>query len=177
MKKIVFLEGLPGVGKTTIIRKIDSLKINGVSVVDEVIRVNTVHNISTQYDYAENDNLKINKYKNGIIIIDRGPISTLSYNQTRKKIDKNFDSSIIINWFKKYKEFYKKDYVYTIYLTNMGTNFQISENDLNGPYGSIINQKKLEEITLHNCRKYCKNFKIIEYYKDNIDEVINEIIN
>lgn len=37
MKNIIFLEGLPGVGKTTIVNAIKKLNTKNVYVVDEVI--------------------------------------------------------------------------------------------------------------------------------------------
>lgn len=176
MKKVIFLEGLPGVGKTTIISKIAELKLDNVHVVNEIIKDDIVHNKSTQLDFALNDDMKVDKYKDGTIVIDRGPISTLSYNQTRSLINESFDSSAIENWFKKYEDFYQSNDVYAIYFTTNKTSYQISENDFGGPYGSIKNQQMLEEITLNNCKKYCRNLKVIEYHKDNMMEVINEII-
>ena len=37
MKKICFIEGLPGVGKTYLINKIRDMKIQNTNVVDELI--------------------------------------------------------------------------------------------------------------------------------------------
>ena len=177
MKKIIFLDGLPGVGKTTIVNTLKSMNINNVHIVNEIIKDNTIHNVSGQDDFAENDDLKVNHFNEGVIVIDRGPISTLSYNQTRKLINPNFDSSIIENWFdSKYIDFYKNDNVFTIYITTKGKSYQLSKNDINGPYGSIDNQKLLEKITMFNCKKYCKNLVIREYYKKDMEKIINEII-
>lgn len=173
MKRIVFLEGLPGVGKTTVINRIDELKLPNVYIIDEIVN----RNISKdQIDFILNDELKISKYNEGLIIIDRGLISTLSYNQTRKIIDSSFDSNLVIKWFEKVKDVYNEN-TKTIYLTNNQTNYYLPyKNDLD-PYGSSENQKLLESITMFNCQKYAKNLTIKEYYKDNLEEIINEIIN
>ena len=54
MKKIVFLEGLPGVGKTTIINYLkDNYKVN---VVDEIINTTACNN-RTEF-FLKNDDLK-----------------------------------------------------------------------------------------------------------------------
>lgn len=177
MKKIVFLEGLPGVGKTTIVNKIKFLKIPNVYVVDEIIKEDIINRVSDfEKDYMINDEMKINKYNEGIIIIDRGPISTLSYNQTRNIIDCKFDSSPVINWFDTVKNVYNSE-SQIIFLTNNGTKYKITSDNVNDPYGSVINQKLLESITLYNCKKYSNNVILREYYQNDMEDLINEIIN
>ena len=108
MKKIIFLEGLPGVGKTTIANNIKKIDRPGIHVVDEIIKEDIINNVSDdEKDYMINDEMKITKYEDGIIVIDRGPISTLSYNQARNIIDENFDSKPVIEWFKSVEYIYK----------------------------------------------------------------------
>ena len=120
--------------------------------------------------------MKITKYEDGIIVIDRGPISTLSYNQARNIIDENFDSKPVIEWFKSVEYVYKEN-IEIIFLTNKGQKFKITSNDPFDPYGGIENQKLLESITLFNCLKYSNNVIVREYYQDNMEDIINEIIN
>lgn len=176
MKKFVFLEGLPGIGKTTLLNKIKELNIPNVHLVDEIINENILNNISiNEEEFLLNDNMKINKYNEGIIIIDRGPISTLSYSMVKKIIDTSFNLNTAINEFEKYKEIYKNSKI--IYLTNNGTSYSITVDDINSPYGSIDNQKVLESISIYNSKKYCKNVIIKEYLKKDMEGVINEIIN
>lgn len=177
MKQIIFLEGLPGVGKTTLVKTIEQMKLNNIHTVDEIIKEDIINKIShNQNDFMENDIMKFEKYDNGIIVIDRGFISTLSYNQTMKKINKNHNIKDIEIWFEDVKSVYQSDKVYTIYLTTNGQSYQISENDIGGPYGTVENQKILEDITLNNIKKYCRNYKIIEYHKENMEELLNENI-
>lgn len=176
MKKFIFLEGLPGVGKTTLINKIKEQNIPNVYVVEEIINENILNNTSmSEQEFLLNDSLKINKYKEGIIIIDRGPISTLSYSEVKKIIDPSFNLNKALEEFKKYIDIYKESKI--VYLTNKGTSFLITVSDLNSPYGSIENQKLLESVSLYNSKKYCKNTVVIEYFKKDIEMVINEIIN
>lgn len=176
MKKIIFLEGLPGVGKTTIVNNIKKIDDNNIHVVDEIIKEDIINKVSDdENDYMINDEMKIKKYNDGIIVIDRGPISTLSYNQTRKIIDATFDSEPVIEWFKSIEYIYKEN-VEVIFLTNKGKKFKITSNNPCDPYGSVENQKLLESITLFNCKKYLDNVIIREYYQDDMEAVINEII-
>lgn len=166
-KKMIFLEGLPGVGKSTIVNE---LKKYNVNVVEEL-----VNDPITEEDYLVNESLKINMYNEGKIVIDRGPISTLSYSQVKKIIYHEYDLSMCLKWFEKYKKYLENSEI--IYLTNKGSDYLISSKDINSPYGSIDSQKMLENISLYNANKYCKNVKVIEYHKDNMEKIINEIIN
>ena len=172
MKKILFLEGLPGVGKTTLINNLRKLK--EVNVVDEVINQNNKDN-RTNY-YLKNDELKLNLYNKGLIVIDRGFISTLSYEQSKSIINDNYDDTTTLKWFKKFKDIYNKENVYVLYLKRENEDYYLPYKDNKDPYGSVDNQKLLEEITLFNIKKYTKNNKIINYNFDKMTEVINEII-
>ena len=172
MKKIIFIEGLPGVGKTTIINNLRNM--SNVNVVDEVINSENDDN-RTKY-YLKNDDLKINLYKEGLIVIDRGFLSTLSYEQSKKIINDDYDDSIALKWFNKYKNLYNKKNVFVIYLKREIDNYYLPYEDEKDPYGSIENQKLLESISIYNLKKYSRNKKIISYSFDKMMEVIHEII-
>lgn len=173
LKKIIFLEGLPGVGKTTLIKKIEEAKIPNVHVVDEIIKKPITN---TQLFFMKNDEMKFKKYNNGAVVIDRGFISTLSYNETRDKLDDNFDHLPVLKWFEKQKSIYN-EHVKVIYLTSFGKRHFIHKINEKDPYGTVENQKLLEKVTLHNCRKYSKNLIVKNCDEIDIDEVIYEIIN
>lgn len=178
MRKIVILEGLPGVGKTTIIKEIEG-KYKNIHVVHEIINGEMPnYEQSNQFWFMENDDKKMESHHEGIIIIDRGPISTLSYNQTRVITDKNFDFNVkeIMAWFGKYIDLLNSMDVNVFYLSNNQENFSITLPIPTDPFGSEENQKLLEEITLYNCRKYVRNFTLREYHKNDLEKVINEII-
>lgn len=176
MRKIVFLEGLPGVGKTTIANAIKKINMKNVHVVDEIIKEDIINRVSDdENDYMLNDEMKISKYSDGLIVIDRGPISTLSYNQSKAIIDTSFDEEPVVEWFKKVQYIYD-DNAYIIYLTTKGKSYKESSNDESDPFGKPINQELMESVGIYNCKKYCKNVKIIEYHKENMEEIINEII-
>lgn len=172
MNKIIFIEGLPGVGKTTIINNLR--KIKGVNVVDEVINTQSKDN-RTEY-YLKNDELKFNLYKDGLIVFDRGFLSTISYEQTKKIINSDYDESIALKWFENYKSVYKKNNVIVIYLKRSNDNYYLPYENDNDPYGSIENQKLLEAISIHNLKKYAKKYKVLEYSFDKMAEFINGII-
>ena len=176
MKKIIFLEGLPGVGKTTLLNIIKNKNLDNVYFVDEIINPKILkEGILTEEEFILNEEQKLNLYNDGTIIIDRGPISSISYSQTKKIINPNFDLKKAEIWFFNKLEFLRKSKV--VYLTNNQTNFTITSNDVSSPYSSVENQKLLESISIFNIKKYCVNYVIKNYFKTNIDEVIDEVIN
>lgn len=177
MNRIIFLEGLPGVGKTTIANTVKKMHIPNVFVVDEIVINLCEKTPIAQESFIRNDEIKLSMFDEGLIIIDRGPISTLSYNMTRSIIDKKFDSSKVVNWFNGLKDSLNSDNVSTIYLRNFGKNYYLPFENAMDPYGSINNQKILEQVTISNCRRYLKNFRIREYHKKDMGAVIDEIIN
>lgn len=176
MIKYIFLEGLPGVGKTTIINTIREKHLHGVFVVDEIVNEKILSGESlTEFDFIENDMLKFERFSDGVVVLDRGPISSLSYSQVKKLLKEDYDISKAEESFLKLKHFLDDGEV--VYLTNEGTSYLCRENDEMSPYGTIENQKLLEKITLENIEKYCKKYKILKYHKDDIEWVINEILN
>ena len=111
---IIFLEGLPGIGKTTLINKIRDLNLKNIYVVDEILENSKDY---SQSFFMKNDIKKITKYKEGIIIIDRGPISTLSYNECLDVIAQNKDINSVVKWFNNnFKKIYRQSNIKTIYL-------------------------------------------------------------
>lgn len=176
MKKIVFIEGLPGVGKTYLVNEIRKLCLKDVYVVDEIINQDIENPfIDSEDKFLLNDEMKISKYDAGTIIIDRGSISTLVYNQVLHLIDNEYDSSLVEKWFKQFISLYENNGTYTYYLNSPGV-YKPSLNDPNNPFGSIENLKLTHEITLFNLKKYAKNYKLFNYNKKNIKELLNEII-
>lgn len=177
MKKIFFLEGLPGVGKSTITHYIENLNKDNIHTVNEII-VDIEDKTPIEQDlFIMNDNLKINKYNEGTIVIDRGPISTLTYNMVREKLVENFSSKQVIEWFNTIKDIFYQDNVFIYYLTTNGKEYYLPYNNEMDPNGSINNQKIVEKTAIYNIKKYSKNYKIIEYNKQNMEDIINEIVN
>ena len=172
MKRIIFIEGLPGVGKTTIINKLRN--IENVNVVDEVINAQTEEN-RTKY-FLKNDEIKLNLYKNGLIVIDGGFLNTLSYEQTKKIINYNYDNSLAIKWFDNHKNIYKKSNVFVLYLRRKNDDYYLPYDDDKNPFGTVENEILLENISLYNLKKYVKNYKIIDYDYNEMDNIINEFI-
>ena len=139
--KLIYLEGLPGVGKTTIVKTLREQYPN-ITIVDEIINEKIFNNINLfQEMYFDNDDMKYASCKN-VSVVDRGPISTLSYNQARKIIDKDFLFSFVdlYNWFEKYKEIYSSGDVLVIYLKRSNSNYFIPYDNKLDPYGCVENQ-------------------------------------
>lgn len=177
MKKIVFIEGLPTVGKTYLINEIRKMNLQNIHVVDELINPDIKNAfIDSEDKFLKNDELKINKYNDGTIIIDRGPISTLVYNQALHLIDNKYDASYVEDWFKQFLNIYKSDNTYNYYLNNPSI-YNPSLDDEKNPFGSVENLKLTHELTVFNLNKYAKNYKIFNYDKTNLEELLNEIIN
>lgn len=179
MKRIIFIDGLPGVGKSTLIEHIKAKNIVGVLAVEEIINPKIKNNINTpnaQDIYLENDLMKINKYDVGFIIIDRSPVSTIAYNLTRKALDKSFNNINPASWQKIFGKFFQDSEVMVYYLKNPDEYFCPYDNPKD-PYGSVENQKLLEQATLKVLRNSVKNYKLVEYHKSDMKELANEIIN
>ena len=177
MKKMIFLEGLPGVGKTTIVNEIRKLNLKNVHVVDEIINKVEGKTPINQLSYFLNDEMKLTRYTEGLIIIDRGPIRTLSYNITRSILDKSFNASVAKEWFKQFIDILRDESNMVLYLTTNDQEYCIPFSNKLDPYGSLNNQRLLEKISIENCKRYVKNVKFEEYHKENMEEIINEIIN
>lgn len=110
MKKIIFIEGLPSVGKTYLVNQIRRMNLENVYVVDELINPDIKNPfIDSEDKFLKNDEMKVNKYDDGIIIIDRGPISTLVYNQVLHLINHKYDASYVENWFNQFLNIYKNE--------------------------------------------------------------------
>lgn len=120
--------------------------------------------------------MKVNKYDDVIIIIDRGPISTIVYNQVLHLIDNKYDTSYVEKWFEQFLNIYKSDNTYNYYLNNPGIYNPSLCNNKN-PFGSIENLKLTHAITIFNLNKYTKKYRVFDYDKTNLEELLNEIIN
>ena len=64
---------------------------------------------------------------------------------------------------------------YNYYLNNPDV-YNPSLNDEKNPFGSVENLKLTHEITIFNLNKYAKNYKVFNYDKANMEELLNEII-
>lgn len=177
MKKMIFIEGLPGVGKTTMVTEIKKMGIEGVEVVAELINPDIDNPfIDPEEVFLKNDEMKVFGHDNNLTVVDRGPISTLVYNQVNHLIDHSYDATYVEKWFQKFADIYNDESTYTYYLYHP-EEYHPSLDDDKNPFGSIDNLKLTHALTLFNLKKYAKNFKVIEYRKNNMEEVINEIIN
>lgn len=163
-RKIIILEGLPGVGKSSIL---EHLKSEQFTCIDEILDGNArkIQNGTVEHQdyFLRNDTLKVERalMSQGVVIIDRGPLSTLAYNLSKHKIVKAYNFMPVISWFiTDMRAFYGRKDVTTVYLKGASS---LPYEDESDPYGSSQNQKLLENITLKLAELFCKNLQVIEY--------------
>ncbi|MDR0850694.1 MAG: hypothetical protein LBN07_04430 [Christensenellaceae bacterium] len=179
MKKMIILEGLPGVGKTTLLQKIKERNIKNIFISNELIHPLVTSGKPTTEDFMQNDDMKMQGGNCDFAVVDRGPISTLSYNQTKRIVDLayKFNLSILSNWFSRYIPILQSEKIAVYYLINSSSDYYLRRNKNSDPHGTVENQKLMENISLFNCKKYVKNLIIKSYNHKNIAEVADEIIN
>lgn len=173
---IIFLEGLPGVGKTTLIAE---LRKKNVHCVDEIIIKNdTQQKDQPQSFFIDNDDQKVkeaSEFSNQLVVVDRGPLSTLAYSLVRHKLDNSFDFMSTVNWFSTAKSIYERNNVKVLFLRGKSA---LPYEDANDPYGSTINQKILQAATLELANIFCsvvvKDYDYSTDQKELIDEILNQ---
>ncbi len=172
--KYIFLEGLPKVGKTTILNALKNKHFKDYYFVDEIINKKILNGQSmTEMDFIENEDEKLKLFNKGTVVIDRGPISLLSYSQAKSIICPEYNQTLAIQWFDSVKTILNQNsLVYYIYNDDIA----ISSDDKRSPYGTEENQRLLKTITEFNIKKYCPNYIFKKYTKENINEVLNEIV-
>lgn len=179
--RIVVLEGLPGVGKSTLIQM---LRARGVVCIDETDGIEKDHkidgNAAAQIVFMKNDLQKIKTARSQtgrLIVMDRGPMSTLAYNLVKHKLSNTFNFMPVVTWFEQFtKDFYANDNVRVVYLQGNNT---LPYDDSSDPYGSQPNQQVLESVTLSLIQTFAKNYTIRKYdYKilSDQEELIHEIL-
>lgn len=180
-KKIIILEGLPKSGKTSIINYLSSKGVDTVSEICINDNDTVIHgDVDSQYFFIKNDDCKIKKcYNNSsiLVVVDRGPVSTLAYNLTKFGLDKKHNFFEVLDWFNSIniRKFYNNASV--IYLRGRR---KATVANINDPYGSLANLNKLENITLGLLKAFNIKHKIIDYdcesnndFKRVVDEIIN----
>lgn len=174
---ILFLEGLPGVGKSTLI---SHLREKGVFCVDEVLHGDNPQSKDgdSQLFFMDNDDEKLRLAGESdapLIVVDRGPISTLAYNLVQHKITRTHDIMPVVSWYSNIADIYARKDVRVVYLKGQST---LPYNDTKDPYGSLNNQRLLEGITLDLIDIYVRNGIVKAYdYRYGDEELINEILN
>ena len=171
---IIILEGLPGVGKTTLV---NDLRSQNIFCIDELPTTKIL--LDTQESFMQNDSQKVAEAQDSnekLIIMDRGPISTLAYSLTKHKIDKSFDFMPTVTWFTTMIPFYKQPDVHTIYLRGNSTPPYVNQDD---PYGSDRNLSILDATTRHLIAIFTASSSVRQYayttdHKELIDEILDQ---
>ena len=90
MKKIIFLEGLPGVGKTTIANSIKNIGRTDVHVVDEIIKKDIINNVIDELERAIDRLKELGTFDDYSITSDEELVNDMEKSiGVTKEIDKN----------------------------------------------------------------------------------------
>lgn len=104
-KTVIYLEGLPRSGKTSLTHSLSARFPQTVSFVPEYLDAREAEEAYTNDDqlyFQRNDELKYYKARSSssaICLVDRGHLSTVIYNIARIKYKKSQDSKSIIDWY------------------------------------------------------------------------------
>lgn len=113
-----------------------------MSIIDELVIDKKAavksHNKRDQSIFMENDDLKMTiALRSRLpVFMDRGPISTLTYNIVKWKLSAGHDYTPVLEWYiKKHQQAFLRDpNIIVIYLTHLKTKPSTSQQ--NDPYGS-----------------------------------------
>lgn len=174
-KRIIFIEGLPNVGKTTLVA---ALKNRGFASVPELPESIATLGAATRNDdqkvYMQNDmeKFRLAKAEHGMTLVDRGPLSTLAYNMARHALDKNYDVTPVVDWFgsRVQQQIYGRSDVLTVYLKGKTLPSYNSSTD---PYGSTANLAALENVTLQLLKLLPIEAIVIDYDYQNGESIDN----
>lgn len=176
-KRIYFLEGLPGSGKTIILEK---LKKKGSKIIREVIdseELSKRHNKPDQTFFFRNDEkkLKMAEKMGGTVIIDRSPLSTLLFNLAKFSVDQNFNPTRAFKWYAdKFGRKFRNNSVYHFFFIDITPGLSMKRRSMRenkkDPWVNLKSLKFIRNFYLVFGENYIKNFKVIN--GDNDLEVI-----
>lgn len=162
---IIILEGLPGVGKTCLAKNIS--KQYAAKLIPEIMPSISdefdMKRITDQKIFVMNDTLKKEEANNfnGLSVIDRGALSTISYSITKNILNSGYNFEETKDWFiKEWLPFYKQSGTITLYLRGRSSPWHVNPLD---PYGTQDNLKLLEKVTTSTLRLYGIKHYIVEY--------------
>ena len=100
MKRIFFVEGLPGAGKTSLLSGLSS-KYQVISEVLDKDQLSEKHNKAEQNFFLLNDERKLSEGKQAVntCFIDRSPLSTIFFNIAKFSLDIDHPISTVLSWY------------------------------------------------------------------------------
>jgi len=100
MKRIFFIEGLPGAGKTSLLSAL-STKYQVISEVLDRDHLSEKHNKTEQDFFMLNDERKLSEGQQatGTCFIDRSPLSTVFFNIAKFSLDIDHPISAVLSWY------------------------------------------------------------------------------
>lgn len=102
MKRIFLIEGLPGVGKTSLLSALSS-KYQVIPEVLDTDQLSEKHNKAEQDFFLVNDErkLRMGEQAIGTCFIDRSPLSTVFFNIAKFSTDIDHPIASILTWYEK----------------------------------------------------------------------------
>ncbi len=103
--KIIYVEGVPASGKTTIVKKLYEKFDNTIDIIPEYINLADGSKAEISHDpnyFRNNDEMKwqiASQSKKSYTFVDRGHLSTVIYNLAEFKIAKKIENLEIIDWY------------------------------------------------------------------------------
>ncbi|SRR5258706_3746579 len=168
---VVYLEGLPGCGKTSTLEKLstDYITLPEIFINGDVAEF---HNLPIQTFFLKNDEQKLEKSEisEKTVIVDRSPLSTLFFNKAKHEVDPSHDSESIIEWFNNVIEPKISSSNCHFILIDIPANLSLKrknrEVNLNDPWANPSTLELIRKMFIERSKAYPSQFVVLDGRKE-----------